>query len=169
MPKVTDQTRESVFEDFGDAEWLSRYYGSLADSYRTKHYWTRISLLTSVLVEAVIIVPLLSGWEHGLYAIAVASVIVVGLTVYDAISNHAGHVAKATVACDEFHVLRSEWRDLYLGIETDRLDEQQVLERQRELTHRANRIGTFVEVNQDDKRNRIAAREADQVMSEQYG
>lgn len=170
MPKVTDQTRQSVFEDFTDAEWLSRYYGSQADAYRTRHHLTRLALLASVLVEALIVVPLVSSWDpYGLYVIAVVSLVVIGLTVYDAISNHSGQVAKLTVACDEFHVLKSEWRSLYLGIETDRLDEQQVLERQRELINRANRMNTFVEVNQDDKRNQTASKEADKVMSEQYG
>ena len=169
MFKVTDQTRESVFEDFSNAEWYMRYYGSLADVYRKKHYWTRIALLTSVLVEAVVVVPLLSGWSYGIYAIAIASLIVIGLTVYDAISNHATHTAKLTAAHDQFSALRTEWRSLYLAIETDRIEEQQVLERQRELIYRTNLIGASVEVKQDKKHNLAAATEANRVMSEQYG
>ena len=170
MPRVTDQTRESVFDDFCDVEWYMRYYGSLADVYRKKHYRTRIALLTSVLVEAVIVIPLVSSWAtYGIYVIAAVSLLVIGLTVYDAISNHATHAAKLTMAHDEFNALRSEWRSLYMMIETDKVDEQQVIERQRELKHRGDLIGVAVDVNQDRKRNLTAVREANQVMSEQYG
>ena len=170
MASVTDGTRKSVWDDFNNSEYYARYYRKLADRYRKRHLYVRYSLLGSVLIEAVILIPFMSRIPepYGILATGGVGLIVIALTVFDAISNDATTTAKLTVASDECRVLHTEWRELWLDIESGKVEENVVREKQRASLSRTNLLGTRVEINQDEDRNLESAVEANQIMESQY-
>ena len=170
MAAVTDETRKSVWEDFNNAEYYTRYYSKLANKYRKRHHRVRYTLLGLVLVEATIVVPFLGKipQPHGTVVAVAVGFVVIALTVFDAISNDATNTAKLAVASDECRVLHTEWRDLWLDIESKQIEENIARERQRALLSRTHLAGARVEINQDDDHNLKSAQEANQVMESQY-
>ncbi len=170
MARVTDHTRESVWQDFTDAERYLRYYISLADKYRTRHNVVRSLLLGAILVEAIIVIPFMSEIPSpwGVVATVIIGLAIIALTVFDATSNDAKNSAKLTVASEDCAILHIDWRSLWLDIETDAVEEYEARKRQRELLDRMNTIASRVELNQDEKRNVRAATEANEVMRGRY-
>ena len=170
MAKVTDHTREGVWQDFTDAERYLRYYLSLADKYRMRHHVVRALLLGSVLAEAGIVAPLAIRYPGFLTAAAVILVglIVIALTVFDATSDDAKNAAKLSVASEDSQLIHTDWRSLWSDIETDQIDENEARRKQRELLDRTNVVSARVEVNLDDKRNSRYGDEAKQVMRGRY-
>ena len=170
MARVTDHTRESVWQDFTDAERYLRYYTGLADKYRTRHNLVRSMLLGAILVEAVIVIPFMSEIPSpwGIVATVIVGLAIIALTVFDATSNDAKNSAKLTVAGEDCALLHVEWRSLWSDIETDVIEEREARERQRALLDRTNTIASRVELNQDEKRNLRYAAEANEVMRGRY-
>ena len=170
MPTVTDGTRKSVWEDFNDSEYYTRYYSKLADKYRKRHFRIRYTLLGIVLIEATIVIPLMSRIPEPYWILATSGVglMVVALTVFDAISNDATNAAKLTVASDECRVLHTEWRELWVDIGNEQVEENVLREKQRALLSRTNLLGTRVEINEDKSLNEDSALEANEIMRGQY-
>lgn len=172
MVKVTDHTRTSIWDDFTDAERYLRYYISLADKHRKRHYWVRMALLALVLVEGGIMAPLAAssiipyGW--GIATVAVSGAIVIGLTVFDALSDDAKTSAKLTFASEDIQVIHTEWRLLWLDVETDQVSEEDARARHRELLYRTNAVAIRVEVNMDEGRNDKYSDEAVEVMRKRF-
>ena len=166
MVAVTDETRKSVWDDFIDSEYYTRYYSKLSDRYRKRHFCVRYTLLGLVLVEAAVMIPLLSQIPQPLGTVmaVVVGLAIVALTVFDAISNDATNTAKLAVASEECHILHTEWRDLWIDIESNQIEENDAREKQHALLGRTHLIGARVEVNQDDDRSQKSAQEANQVM-----
>ena len=62
---VTDQTRNTIWQDLWDAERYFRYYSSLSDTYRHRHRLIRFATLAAVLVEAAVSVSYVSAGIEG--------------------------------------------------------------------------------------------------------
>ena len=170
MATVNDATRNSIWVNFENSEYYSRYYSKLADKYRRRYLAIRFAILTLVLVEAMILIPFMSRIPEpgGPLLTGILGAIIIGLTVFEATSNDATNTAKLNVASDEFRVLHSEWQDLWLDIESDGIEDDLARQWQRALTVRTNLAGARVEISQDKTRNKQAAEEANEVMDGRY-
>ncbi len=123
-------------------------------------------MLGAILVEAIIVLPLATTIPDPgeLILTGIISVIVIGLTVFDATTNDAKNSAKLTVASDECAYIHSDWKSLWIDIETNAVKEKAVRKRQRELLTRINTVAARLELNVDEKRNTRNWKDALRVM-----
>ena len=170
MDTVTDVTRNSIWVDFSNSEYYSRYYSKLADKYRKRHIVIRFVILALVLVEALVVIPFMSSITapYGFLLTGILGALVICLTVFEMTSNDATNTAKLAVASDECRVLNFEWRDLWLDIESGRIEEDAARQWQRALTFRTNLAGIRVDISEDKVRSQQAAEEANKTMESQY-
>ena len=136
MATVTEVTKKNILMDFNNSEYYSRYYSKMADKYRKYYIRIRFAILALVLAEALVMIPFMLSipQSYGLLLTGILGVCVICLTAYEMTSNDAMNTAKLVVASDDCRVLTSEWRDLYLDIESGKVEEDAAREQQRALT-----------------------------------
>ena len=171
---VTDQTRNAIWLGMRDAERRFRYYGSLSDSYRRRHKLTRFATLASVLVEAVISVSYISTGVSGMWAtvflalIVGLGIVIVILVTWSVTSNYGGDAVALSWVSVDCTLLNAQWADLWLDIESFAIDEDEARLRQRELIRKFNTVAARIDVNWDEKTNKISALEAEEVLRKKY-
>ena len=170
MTTVTDVTKKNISVDFNNSEFYSRYYSKMADKHRKRYIYIRFFILALVLAEALVVIPFMSSIPQpfGVVLTGFLGVCVICLTAFEMTSNDATNTAKLVVASDDCRVLTSEWRDLWLDIESGKIEEDAARERQRTLTFRTNLAGIRVDISEDKARSQEAAKEANQIMDSQY-
>ena len=167
MNMVTDQTRNAVWQNLLDAERYVRYFGALADRYQTRHRLLRYALLVSVIVEATVFIP---NIPDGLFIMLTASlgIVIIGLAAWDAVSDYGKNAAFLTLVAADCALLKNEWNELWMDIETYAVDESQARDRRRELDSRLRVVAERTNVNLDESLNDSCAEEAFRVMEQQY-
>ena len=167
---IPDVVRTSVWEDFYNADYYARYFSMMAGKYRTRHHCLRFALLALILIEATVItlaVPILSSPWDVLLVVAISAAIVL-LTALDAVHNYATHSARLAVVGDEYQILCSEWRELWISIEIGSVDVEEVQNRQRVLLHRTHVLGVHIDLSTDNEFNQRSAKESARIMENQY-
>ena len=172
---VTDQTRNTIWQDLWDAERYFRYYSSLSDTYRHRHRLIRFATLAAVLVEAAVSVSYVSagvegGWAAALLAVIIGTGIFIAILVaWDAVSNYAEDAAALSWVSVDCATLNTLWADLWLDIESYAIEETEARARQRELIQRFNTVAARVDIGLDIKTNEASAEDAARVLNERYG
>ena len=170
IASIPDAVRTSVWDDYYNADYYARYFSMMAGKYRAWHHWLRFALLALVLAEAVVVTlvfPILSSPWDVLLVVAVSAVIV-ALVAWDAVHNYATHSARLAVVGDEFQILCTEWRELWISVETGSAGVEEVQSRQRELLHRTHVLGVHIDLSTDNKFNQRSAKESARIMENQY-
>ena len=170
MTGVKDYTREVIWKDFTDAERYLRYYMGLTSKYRRKHRDIRMSLLTLALTEAVIAAPLLTNLPtvYGVGILVIMGVAILVLTMFDALLNYGETAARLAIISEALAVINTDWRSLWVDIETYVIEETDARARQRTLLDQTNRFAALIELDHDDKLNEELESEAVNVMRGRY-
>ena len=170
VASIPNAVRTTVWEDYYSADYYARYFSMMAGKYRTRHHWLRFALLAMVLAEAAVVTlvfPVLTSPWDVLLVVVVSAVIVV-LVAWDAVHNYATHSARLAVVGDEFQILCSEWRELWISVEIGSADVEEVQNRQRALLHRTHVLGVHIDLSTDDEFNQRSAKESARIMESQY-
>ena len=148
------QIRSQIYFQIMESERFTRYYGELADKYRTRHIVMRFLILSSVLAEAVSVpalfgIGLSSAWI-GIIAMAIAVVIVL-FVAWESVSDYGTKVAKLDWVAAETYRLNSQWHILWTEIEAYRIEEDAALSKASELLDRFIFIAGRLDINTDTK------------------
>ena len=164
---VTDQTRSAVWNNILDSERFFRYFGVLADMYSNRHKLVRFGLLGSLIVEATIFIPNISG-PVSMIVTVIFGGLIVALAAWDAVSDYGKLSERLKLVSADCGLLRNEWADLWRDIETYTVDEAQARDRLRELETRQSFITSRVEVNLNESINDASEEAAFKVVRDQY-
>ena len=162
--QVTESTRERIYQDLWDAERYVRYYEALAGRYRLLHKLLRGLLLTSVLVEATLILPFTNSLITG----AGVAVIVL-LVVWEAISDYAKNAALLSSISADCSTLNNEWDELWLDADAYAVSEAEARSRRRQLISEFDSIERRIEMSPDKKLATRSAQAAKEVLEKKYG
>ena len=164
---VTDQTRNAVWQDLLDGERYVRYFGALADRYQTRHRFLRYGLLVSVIVEAAVLIPKMPDIVFTVLAVSLG-IVIIGLAAWDAVSDYGKNAAVLTLVTADCAMLKNEWEELWMDIETYAVDESRARERRRDLERRLNIVAERTNVNLDESLNDSCEEEAFRVVKQRY-
>lgn len=167
MTTVTDQTRNAVWQNLLDAERYVRYFGALADRFQTRHRLLRYTLLVSVIVEATVFIP---NMPDILFIVLTAAlgIVIIGLAAWDAVSDYGKNAAVLTLVTADCALLKNEWDELWMDIETFAVDEPQARDRRRGLERRLSVVAERTNVNLDESLNDSCEEEAFKVVEQRY-
>ena len=162
---VSDQTRNTIWQGLLDMARLVRYYESLADRHRRKHFWIRVVLLAAAAsgIAALLdlfpeVVQIVAG---GLVALCV---------VWDFVSDYAKKAAILHAISIECSALEVEWQDLWGDLEN--IDDTEARQRNTRLSRRLNEVTGWAghtDIQEDPKLNEKCEAAAYRVMQDQYG
>ena len=165
-PGVTDGTRHAVWNDLLDAARMSRYAERMESRYRTLHWTVRFLLLLSASGSVATIVGMIpEGWPGQLPNLAVAVLI-----AWDFMSDYATKIAVLNSTKRECQDLETEWRRLWLDVDSATADDAAVRERNRELSSRLGRatIPMDVHVKVSEQVNTASTADAYRTMEQRY-
>lgn len=115
---VTNHTRRDVWYGLVDVNVNKQYYYRVSRCYKMVDYITKIILGGSVLGVVTDVVAKLSvEWQFGLGAIVAVTL------VFNLVSNLLRKSVAASDIADECEKLEIQWRELWAGVETYRVDE----------------------------------------------
>ena len=162
---VRAEIRHAVWDDMLDAARMARYAESMESHYRTCHTVVRFGLLLSASGS---VAAFLNALPHGsqLYFSVAVSVLV----AWDFMSDYANKIAVLGSTKRECQELETEWRDLWLDVDSPESTDLDVQRRNRELSRRLGRatIPMDVQVKVDAKKNEICTRDAYKVTEARY-
>ena len=93
---------------------------------------------------------------------------IIGIAAWDAVSDYGKNAAVLTLVTADCAMLKNEWNELWMDIETYAVDESQARDRRRELDSRLRVVAERTNVNLDESLNDSCAEEAFRVMEQQY-
>lgn len=163
---VTDGTRHAVWNDLLDAARLTRYAERMESRYRTLHWTVRFLLLLSASGSVATILGMIpEGWLRQLPNLAIAVLI-----AWDFMSDYATKIAVLNSAKRECQDLETEWRQLWLDVDSATADDAAVRERNRELSRRLGRatIPMDVHVKVSEQVNAASTADAYRTMEQRY-
>ena len=167
LRRVTEATRHAVWDEMLDAARMTRYAESMESRYRTLHWIVRFSLLLSASGSAATILGMLpDGWPRLLPNLAIAF-----LVAWDFMSGYATKIAVLNSAKRECQDLETEWRELWLDVDSPAATDAEVRERNKELSRRLARATSpmDVEVRVHQKINVASTADAYTVTAARHG
>lgn len=167
LRRVTEATRNAVWDEMLEAARMTRYAESMESRYRTRHWIVRFSLLLSASASAATILGMLpDGWPRLLPNLAIAV-----LVAWDFMSGYATKIAVLNSAKRECQDLETEWRELWLDVDSPAATDAEVRERNKELSRRLARTTSpmDVEVRVNQKINVASTADAYTVTAARYG
>ena len=168
---VNPRIRSQVWQGLLDSELHLRYFGRLADSYRHRHRIIRFSVLSSVLVEALLI-PLSVNFglpNTTIFWIAAAvGVLIISLVIWEAVSDYASKVAMLDWVSAESADLSTQWHMFWLDVESHNIDDEQARSRQYELLGKFDIIVGRLSISRNEKINLQSEETAFSVIENRY-
>ncbi len=168
MYRVTDQTRNAVWQSLLDAERYVRYYGALADKYRRLDMGVRFGLLAAVVIEAAVVVPNTLNTSLA-WVIWVMVAGIAALACWDAVAHYASKVENLSITGTRCAALQKDLMKLWMDIEGDSVEESEVRTRYDDFLDRANEITSMASgVSVDEGLNVRCEDEAYRVLEQRY-
>ena len=99
---------------------------------------------------------------------AALGIVIIGLAAWDAVSDYGKNAAVLSLVTADCAMLKNEWDDLWMDIETYAVDESRARERQRDLERRLNVVAERTNVNLDESLNDSCEEEAFRVVEQRY-
>ena len=162
---VTDQTRNTIWQGLSDMARLARYYETLADRHRRKHFWIRVVLFAAAAsgIAALLdlfpeVVQIVAG---GLVALCVA---------WDFASDYAKKPQSCTQSALNAAPLRSNGKTLWGDL--DDIDDTEARQRNTRLSRRlieVTRWAGHTDIQEDPKLNEKCEVAAYRGIQDQYG
>lgn len=170
LREVNPKVRNQVWQGLLDSEMQSYYFTELAGHYRKWRNRLRVIILASVIIEASLIymIPSLLSGTTGLMLIAVITVFIIVVVIFDSVNDFSAKVANLSWLCTEVADLNSRWHSLWIDIERYSIEEDDVLAKQKELLGRYNAIVGRVDISVDRKLNVEAEALAFNTVKERY-
>jgi hypothetical protein len=167
MAAVPDITRKAVWDTLCDLEWHIRYCSALADRNSFRHRMLRVAILAGVIAEAVLLYGgTLSTWVF--IPSAVGGVLLAGVTVWEATSDHANNAAVFRMVVILCQRLRTETEALWRDVELDHKTATEIEEALRRIHGQWGDVTQSIPLGIDEKMNRATAEAADQEMQNRY-
>ncbi len=163
---VSDQTRNAVWQDILDAARLVRYYETLADRHRFKHWLIRFLMLAAAAGGVAALLELLPS-----IAQLVAGGLIALLVVWDSISDYAKKAAVLHAISLECSSLENEWRELWLDIENEATDEADARARNNRLARRMDDVTAWAghaDIRENTRLNEECEAAAYRVVVDRY-
>ena len=125
------------------------------------------TLLVSVIVEATVFIPNMPDFLF-IVLTAALGIVIVCLAAWDAVSDYGKNAAVLTLVTADCALLKNEWDELWMDIETFAVDEPQARDRRRGLERRLSVVGERTNVNLDESLNDSCEEEAFKVVEQRY-
>ena len=167
MKVVTDPTRKAVWDFLCDLEMYVRYYRAKADGLQRRFFQLRFCMLTSVLVEGLLLFQT-AGQPWSLFVIIPVGAVMAGLVVWDTLSNYANHTAILKYVASDADVLREETQTLWRHIESYKSSEEDAEVAYRTIRSWWERIADRVLTEDDNRLVSRCAKDANVVMENSY-
>ena len=167
MAAVPDITRKAVWDTLCDLEWHIRYCSALADRNSFRHRMLRVAILAGVLLEGVLLYGgTLSAWVF--IPGAIVGVLLAGVTVWEATSDHANDAAVFRMVVILCQRLRTETEALWRDVELDRGTAMEIEDALRRIQGQWGDVTQSIPLGIDEKLNRETAEAADREMQDRY-
>ena len=162
---VTNGTRHAVWSEMLDAARMTRYAERMESRYRTLHAAVRFGLLLSATGSVATILDALPGqWQ------VIPNLAITVLVTWDFMSDYGTKIAVLNSAKRECQDLETEWRQLWLDVDSAVCTDSDVRMRNKELSRRLGRatIPMDVQVKVSEKINVASTADAYRVTEDRY-
>ena len=166
MVTVTDSTRDAIWGFICDQDMEIRYLSKKGDQVQHRFWMLRFGMLSSVLIEGLLMWFTLSQ-PWGLAIVIPFGVVMVILAVWDTLSNHAYNAALLRCVVSDGHRLRGEMVSLWLKVESYQVDEQEAEAQSQSTRDQWERVKDRVVVKEDNKLIEQCARESTALIEAQ--
>ena len=148
-----------------DVSRVTRYAEAMGTRYRRRHLLIRSGLLVAASGSVASVVTTLPDFSRAVFGIAITA-----LVVADFMLDYATKIAALDSAKRECDALESDWRELWLDVDTPESTDADIRRRNTELVRRFERVtGPMdAQVRVDQKVNVLSAESAYKVASDQY-
>ena len=167
MVVVTGPTRKIIWDFLCDLEMYVRYYRTKADKVQRQLFLLRFAMLTSVLVEGLLLYQTASQPWH-LYVVIPVGAVMIVIVVWDTLSNYANHAAILKYVASEARVLREETQTLWRHIETYRVSEDDAEVTYKSIRNQWGRTSDRVITADDNRLVSRCAKDSNTVMRDSY-
>ena len=173
--KVSDATRNSIWQNMLDAERYYRYYERMSEiySFRSKLCdYTIYSLsLISLLLVAILLLTDPTGILSSLYrvVIIVNGIVIVTMAIWDAIDEHGYRSVGCRWVASDYLRTAMKWGSLWKSVDAYEVEEQEARSRLRWIVEEENIFQHKIDVPLDEKVNEYAAKNANRYVSLTYG
>ena len=163
---VSDNLRSEVWHDFHDVTRLCRYNEARAIWYRKCHDYLLFGVVIFTFLSAV------AGqiWPE-ISVSAIANLIAGGLAIFCLSLGFASKAALLVIVYNEFSILRYEYRDLWLKVEEDLIEDDEVLAKLKKLSQRIDEVqgkSDYAGISINKKENIKAGKKANEILQQQY-
>lgn len=145
---VSSETRNYVWQGLLDMGRYLRYFGALERRYRKRHHLTQFLLAAAGVGAAA---PLIDKVPDSLTTYA--GIGIVGLVIWNLVSDYGKKVALLGVAVQRLGRLEIQYRSLWEGLDNQRMNDEQVLERIESLNEAALDAVHGIGIDLDEKLN----------------
>jgi hypothetical protein len=162
---VTEATRRAVWNDLLDVSRVARYAEAMGSQYRVRHLFIRLGLLVAASGSMATFLDEIEGyWRIG-FALAIAALIAA-----DFMLDYATKIAVLSSTKRECNVLETEWRELWLDVDSPGSTDADIRRRSRELLRQFERATSAMDaqVRVGNRTNVRCTRAAFRVTGEQY-
>ena len=166
MIDVTDHTRTAIWGLICDQDMEIRYLNKKRDQIQLRFWWLRFAMLSSVLIEGLLMWFTLSQ-PWGLAIVIPFGVLMVILAVWDTLSNYAYHTALLMCVASDGARLRVELISLWLKMESYQVDEQEAEATSQSIRDQWERTKDRVTVKEDNKLIEQCARDSTALIEAQ--
>lgn len=158
---MTEQHRKTLWFSLLDAARVHRYHAALADRYLKRRRTLKILIALFAILAA-------TAPFHQAVAI-VASVALLATLAIDQVTDHANKHAVLRLVAQECGELHAEWAELWDEIQRGQASSESVVEKNRELNRRLNRVTAWAsDIAIDEKLNIRAARQTYEVLKAEH-
>ncbi len=162
---VTEATRRAVWNDLLDVSRVARYAEAMGSQYRVRHLFIRLGLLVAASGSMATFLDAIGGhWRIG-FGLAIAVLIAV-----DFMLDYATKIAVLNSTKRECNVLETEWRELWLDVDSPESTDAGIRCRNRELLRHFERATAPMDeqVPVSNRTNVLCTRAAFKVTGEQH-
>ena len=162
---VTEGTRHAVWSEMLDAARMTRYAEKMESRFRNRHSAVRFGLLLSATGSVATILNMLpEQWQM------IPNLGIAVLVTWDFMSDYGTKIAVLNSARRECQDLETEWRQLWLDVDSATVTDSDIRERNKELSRRLGRatIPMDVHVKVSEKINVATTADAYRVTEDRY-
>ena len=166
---VSPHIRQEVWNELLHINQNCRYYEAIHSRAVKTYFWLRVLTLGALALSLSVVVNLLP-WGNDFGKVAVV-VLVAGLTIWDAVSNYPKRAAIGNLVHFQFAMLRVEINDLWLSVNKESLNDDQVITKMSEIGRKTVELENWVglsEIELDVKLNQKASDEADRDVADRF-
>lgn len=162
---VTEATRRAVWNDLLDVSRVVRYAEAMGSQYRERHLFIRVGLLVAAAGSLATFLDAMGGhWRIG------CGLVIAVLIAVDFMLDYATKIAVLNSTKRECSILETEWRELWLDVDSPESTDAGIRRRNRELLRQFERATAPMDeqVRVSNRTNVRCTRAAFKVTEEQY-